>query len=280
MHIFFLGILMLNFMIAILTMAYRRMRRSGDFMYKCTLFQYCERYQCAFLDPAYGDLVMHSAPINILCVLLLPFIPSRKAMERISGYFSILVFWVENIMFIASFVAIEIFLIPFSCVIISFNLFFSSETQLLRVVNVTLWFFLWIPILALIFLRDVFSLIWILAQHDGCKSKLSHEIPDEEMPRDKQIDVFNNLRVAVIQMYCKIKNDSKEFGDNTSTKVYDHHDVLGMLEEDESVGYEPGLFSVKLTAVREFWKKQKIRSFEDDEEDSRVAKKKKKEKEE
>lgn len=47
-HIFIVNILLLNFMVAILSTTYGDMLESGAFMYKCSLFEYCERYLYAF----------------------------------------------------------------------------------------------------------------------------------------------------------------------------------------------------------------------------------------
>jgi len=65
---------MLNFMIAILSTTYENMLESGSFQYKCSLFEYCERYMIAFEEESLGEIVIHPPPINLLCILIIPFI--------------------------------------------------------------------------------------------------------------------------------------------------------------------------------------------------------------
>ena len=48
MHMLIAFVLLLNFMIAILSNTYATMLESGSFKYKCSLFEYCERYIIAF----------------------------------------------------------------------------------------------------------------------------------------------------------------------------------------------------------------------------------------
>lgn len=72
-NLFLLNILLINFMIAILSSTYVDMLASGDFKFKCTLYQYCERYMIAFSDKNYGELVIHSPPLNVFCILMIPF---------------------------------------------------------------------------------------------------------------------------------------------------------------------------------------------------------------
>lgn len=83
-HLFIINILLLNFMIAILSTTIEVMSADGSFQYKIQLYNYCERFMLAFETPAYGELVIHAPPLNIFCVLLLPFVVSPKAMEKAS----------------------------------------------------------------------------------------------------------------------------------------------------------------------------------------------------
>lgn len=48
LNLFFLNILLLNYMIAILSGTYGDMLEEGGFLYKTMLFKYCERYMIAF----------------------------------------------------------------------------------------------------------------------------------------------------------------------------------------------------------------------------------------
>ena len=48
LNLFFIFILLLNFMVAILSTTYGTMLEEGQFKYKCALYNYCERYMIAF----------------------------------------------------------------------------------------------------------------------------------------------------------------------------------------------------------------------------------------
>ena len=64
---------MLNFMVAILSTTYENMLESGSFKYKCTLYEYCEKYMIAFNEKNIGEIVLHPPPINIMCTIIFPF---------------------------------------------------------------------------------------------------------------------------------------------------------------------------------------------------------------
>lgn len=72
LNLFFIFILLLNFMVAILSTTYGVMLEQGQFKYKCALYGYCERYMIAFQEKRIGDLVLHAPPINVLTLLLVP----------------------------------------------------------------------------------------------------------------------------------------------------------------------------------------------------------------
>lgn len=53
-HIFMSNILLLNYLIAILSLSYAIMLEQGQFFYKVYLYQYCERYMVGLASPEYG----------------------------------------------------------------------------------------------------------------------------------------------------------------------------------------------------------------------------------
>ena len=126
-HIFIVNILLLNFMIAILSNTYGEMLESGNFLYKCSLYEYCERYMTGFKDKRYGQLVLHPPPINVFCIFLLPFTVSKDRMEKFSEYFSYAIFWVENTMLIVGFIAFEMCLVPLVFIMSYVNIILGSN---------------------------------------------------------------------------------------------------------------------------------------------------------
>jgi hypothetical protein len=103
LNLFIANILMLNFMVAILSESYAVMQESGSFNFKCSLYEYCERYLIAFEDTRNCELVLHNPPMNLFTILIIPFLPFNSLMPTISVYFSKFIFWVENIQFLLQF---------------------------------------------------------------------------------------------------------------------------------------------------------------------------------
>lgn len=111
-HVCFTNIILLNYLIAILSSTYGKMRISGIFAFKVNLYSYCERYMTAFKDRAYGEMVIHPPPLSFLVAVLLPFSFSPESLKKMSMLISYAIFWIENIFYIILFVVFEILLIP------------------------------------------------------------------------------------------------------------------------------------------------------------------------
>ena len=219
-HIFVINILMLNYMIAILSMTYGAMLESGSFLYKCALYEYCERYMIAFQEERLGEFVIHSPPVNLMCLIMLPFtiIPDSivdgvvvsSVMSRIAYAFSIFNFWLENIFFIIYFIVYEIVLMPFVFFLTFFNIMYSTHGLFTTAFNVIKWAIFGFIYLLYLLLNDTRMLIQILAKHKGCKESDpkndKQKIDETHIDNDlnKQIMVFNDVRTTVIQMYLDI----------------------------------------------------------------------------
>lgn len=89
-HIYLAGILMVNFLVAILSAVFDKMKEGVIFNYKVNLYRYCEKFLISFEDIAYGEMILHSAPVCLGVAPLLLFIGSRVAMEKVSLAFSYL----------------------------------------------------------------------------------------------------------------------------------------------------------------------------------------------
>jgi hypothetical protein len=66
----------------------------------------------AFETPTYGELVIHAPPLNIFCILLVPFTVNPKIMEKASKYFSYMMYWIENSLLVCCFIGLEFFIYP------------------------------------------------------------------------------------------------------------------------------------------------------------------------
>ena len=169
-HIFIANILLLNYMIAILSQSYVDMLDLGSFMYKCSLYEYCEKYMIADTEDCYGEMVRHAAPMNGLVVLMMPFIPSRTAMKWIANKYSLMVFWLENFFGVFFFLIFELILIPLVYIKTIFNVMYSTSGLFTTVFNVMTWITFGIFYLIIIMIRDVYYLLFILYMHNGCKA--------------------------------------------------------------------------------------------------------------
>ncbi len=121
-HVFFTNIILMNYLIAILSSTYSKMRESGIFSFKVNLYQYCERFLIAFKDRDYGELVMHAPPLSFLCGILLPFVWSRSIIAKLSKGLSYLMYWFENLIIILLFAIFEIVVAPFAYLKVWYNL--------------------------------------------------------------------------------------------------------------------------------------------------------------
>ena len=74
----------------------------------------------------YGQLVVHAPPMNILCIILLPFTPFKTVMPKISNLFSKFIFWLENIVFLIVFIVGETFLAFIVYFITIYNIIYST----------------------------------------------------------------------------------------------------------------------------------------------------------
>lgn len=165
-HIFILNILLLNYMIAILSTTYAGMLELGAFMYKCSLYEYCERYMIAYIDKHYGELVLHAPPVNVATIILLPFVPfCPTLMPRLSRYFSLMNFWLENLIGVLFFIIFELILIPIVFLKTNFNIMYSTHGLFTTVFNLLKWLIFGMFYLFFILTNDVFMLLKILSMH-------------------------------------------------------------------------------------------------------------------
>jgi hypothetical protein len=164
-HVFFSNILLLNYLIAILSTTYDNMRETGIFKYKVNLYQYCERFMIAFEDRSYGEIILHPPPLSYLSTLMVPFLISPYIMKTVSRGFSYLMYWLENLFFVAVFALFEFFMAPIAYVKVWFNILKNSMGVLKTIGNCIIWLLIGFIMIVFLFLRDIFYLIKILCYH-------------------------------------------------------------------------------------------------------------------
>jgi hypothetical protein len=116
----------------------------------------------AFSDPSYGEMVLHPPPLSYLTVLMVFFLPFKNLMIHISRFFSYVMFWIENSIFLFGFFMFEMFILPLAYLKVWFNIIMNSLGILRRIVNCLIYGTLGIPLMFFILCRDLNFLIKIL----------------------------------------------------------------------------------------------------------------------
>ena len=102
----------MNFLIAILSYTYEKMEHISEFKYKVNLYEYQEKYLIAFEEDQYSHLILHSAPLNLLSMALLPLFLIRPLAKPLNTMLSYFHFWLENLALIKLFLAYELLISP------------------------------------------------------------------------------------------------------------------------------------------------------------------------
>ena len=185
------NVLLLNYLIAIMSTTYAVMMEEGIFMFKVNLYYYCERYLIAFGNESYCELALHTAPINVLAipVQLLAFMLPSRFMAIVCKYFSYLMYWLENFLFLALFFIGECFLLmPVYVKNIVIITWASSQVGIFTpFINGALWIVLGIPISCYILLRDVYNLFNIMRMVEGCRKY--NDMKDELEAKEPEEDI-------------------------------------------------------------------------------------------
>ena len=117
------------------------------------------------MDPnGYAELVIHPPPMNFFTILLMPFIIKKSFMKKGSKCFSKFIFWLENIVYIMSFLFYEIFLSPLVYFKIFLSIFFMSG--ILKFIPFSLLWLVTGPFIVMGFIgKDVYLYIKILCNY-------------------------------------------------------------------------------------------------------------------
>lgn len=164
-HVFFSNILLMNYLIAILSTTYDNMRETGIFKYKINLYQYCERFMIAFNNKSYGESILHPPPLSYLSVLMIPFFICTNLMVYISKGFSYLMYWLENLIFIFAFFALELLICPIAYIKVWFNLIRNSMGVFRIICNCIVWAIIGVIMMVFIVISDFCNLLKILCCH-------------------------------------------------------------------------------------------------------------------
>jgi hypothetical protein len=119
----------------------------------------------AFEDRSYGEIILHPPPLSYLSTLMVPFLISPYIMKSVSKGFSYLMYWLENLLFVAVFAFSEFFIAPIAYLKVWFNILKNSMGVLKTIGNCVIWLLIGLIITVFLFLRDIYYLIKILCYH-------------------------------------------------------------------------------------------------------------------
>lgn len=265
-HTFISNVMLLNYLIAILSTTYENMKQTGIFYYKVNLYQYCERFQIAFNDAAYGEIVLHPPPLSYMTATLIPFLVSPVAMKHMTKAYSYILFWVENTVLIGGFLFFEIFIFPIAYLKVWINIIRNSIGTFKKICNSFIIAVLGIFILFFIMMRDVYYLCRILLYHQGCREGQGLiEKEDEGIDAETKVKVYNEIRATVIHLFKKLQKHMRqnqrqgsdsEFEEENEEDDADNIDYF-YIEDDEHMN-EDFLYVVKKSLIIEEWKKKKF----------------------
>ena len=141
----------------------------------------------------YGQLVIHPAPICFLNlpIALICWIPGMndKLLETFSHYFALMMFWLENIFWLALFLAYEITLIPFVYFTNLVTVAWATQGLFLTIWNTVAWMFSGLIFIAFFIARDVYYMFRILTMHDGCRAYSGFDPELQEKEIDPEMEV-------------------------------------------------------------------------------------------
>lgn len=220
-NVFVGNILLLNYLVAIMSTTYGLMLESGSFLFKVNLYNYCERYMIGFHNKAYGELVLHPAPISLLTapMVICLFLPANL-LEKVFEGFSHFMYWLENLIFVCMFFCFEILLVP-AVYFKNFIVIIWASNGLFTTIFYSLfWILGGIPLSLYIAVRDVWYFLEILAMPMGCRQSrgLTDELQTEEPDFEMLARVYNEARETVIEKYEEIKLEVKGVKDEVGEK--------------------------------------------------------------
>eukprot|EP00347_Sterkiella_histriomuscorum_P022855 403336899 len=262
-HIFLANILLMNFLIAILSFTYENTEQISHFKYKVNLYKYCERYLIAFENDVFGEIVLHTPPINYFVLTILPFMVNSVLMKKVTKGFSYAMFWAENVIFVFIFLIYEICLIPAVYIKTFINIVSCSVGLFTIMFQLSYWFFSGIFFSFFLIFRDIYYLLKILSMHQGCRQAmgLADELKEDVIDKDLKLKVYNEIRETVIAVYLdtrKMNNGGDDYDSYLTNGNFNDLDVLVILEQD-SGKFDSELFVVKQSVIHDEWKKRKAR---------------------
>jgi len=150
-------------------------------------------------------MVLHPPPLSYACIVFLPFINNRNRITKVSRTFSIVMFWIENLVLFILFFLYEMILIPFAFLKTLFNILFSVDSGILRKIGLLFfWIVAGLVISGTMIYRDFKDLAFILSNLNGFSDELQKQ--EENLNIQTKIEILNLVRDSVIILFKTLKN--------------------------------------------------------------------------
>eukprot|EP00347_Sterkiella_histriomuscorum_P019128 403342842 len=209
-HVFVSNVFLLNFLVAILSTVYEVMIDLGEFHYKSNRYQYIEKYSIPMLDTSYfRELVIHPPPLNIFALFLIPFSFRKKTMKKTGKIFSKLMYWVENVPYLGSFLLYECVLAPIIFIKILINIMLQSTGKTI-VPWTSFWLVFGIPIIVILGVGlDTFTYLRVLCSYH---EEHTERVKEEEDYKHDKIIIYNEIidvMRTILYLYKKGLKDKR-----------------------------------------------------------------------
>ena len=200
-------IFLLNFLIAILSLTYVEMSERGKFEFLRNRYQYIEKFMTPLKNEnGYQELIIQPSPVNMLSFPILILLPKKELFKKASFYYSIMIFWFENVIFIIFFFFKMLFSVP--------RIYFLTVSRLLQVPKNTVaikyifvWIFIGIFCLCYFAMTDTINLIHVLLYRKSTDKRIDNE--DVKNDQEKQVQTKKQQVMILNELIQTMKSIKK-----------------------------------------------------------------------
>ena len=139
-----------------------------------------------------------------LPILVFSFLP-EELLIPIGKKFSLLLFWIENTVYVVGFMAIEVIMIPFVYFKMILIIPWATLGLFTSIFYTAFWIVGGIFIVIFMTLRDIWNFLRLLSMHDGCRNSDADDDKEDEDKKKQKERVMNEVRTEVIKLYFEIK---------------------------------------------------------------------------
>ena len=227
-HIFIAGVLLMNFLIAIITTVFEDIRQTGDFSYQSNVYQYSDKYIQPILDRNFTELACHPAPMSLIGYGLIPFICSPTTARKVGQWLGLIVFWLENIAIILAFFIYLLILMPFIYIRMFLNILRATIHPKMKILCSILWILIGLCILFIICFKDTIVFIMLLTKN----VKVIKE--NEEESQRRIIGIYNEVLDSMNAFLVQLKAVGHIFSESDKIgELFKHMYEKSCLVEDE-----------------------------------------------